>query len=389
MSVFFRNYSPTGSIIMSRKDDSILETQAIFTIDVLKQLIVSEDKIVFSPYSLTLALAMCYLGARGKTETDFKKLLSPYSEKREYFRMLKNSIEDVQKNSCNLSSIFIANRIFLQNNYTVKEKFKDDIENYLSASFENLDFNDGVKSAKIINDFISNATNNKIRNAVGPNYFPKNTRAIITNALYFKSQWDSVFSEPDTVDGQFYITKNERKNVKMMNKTSLFLYGDNNNFHIVKIPYHNYDSEFILILPKERNKLHSLLREMERNSFFNIIRPAYSGKEVVLTIPKFKVESLLEMKKILTMIGLVSPFNINADFTRVTSIEEFWVEDIAHTVFVDVNEKGTEAGAATIIRARGGGSLPKKPERIIIKADHPFLYVIVNKEKILFSGVYQ
>uniref|UniRef100_A0A0N5CH51 SERPIN domain-containing protein n=1 Tax=Strongyloides papillosus TaxID=174720 RepID=A0A0N5CH51_STREA len=373
---------------MSTKNDAILETQAIFTIDVLKQLILSEDEIVFSPYSLTLALAMCYVGARGKTETEFNKLLSPYSEKEEYFRMLKNSIEDVHKNSCNLGSISVANRIFLQNDYAVEEKFKNDIENYLAASFENVDFNDGEKSAKIINDFISNATNHKIKNLIRPNSFSTYTRAIITNALYFKCQWNQIFCEQLTVDDEFYITKSEKKIVKMMNRKSLSLYGSNNNFHIVKLPYIRTDIEFVLILPKERNKLHSLLRKMDRNSFINVIRPTYSQKEVILTMPKFRTEATCNMKSVLNKMGLVLPFNETANFTGITSAEKIWVEDVFHKVFIDVNEKGTEAAAATIIRLSGGGRLPEM-EKIIVKADHPFLYVILNKEKILFSGIYQ
>uniref|UniRef100_A0A0N5CH52 SERPIN domain-containing protein n=1 Tax=Strongyloides papillosus TaxID=174720 RepID=A0A0N5CH52_STREA len=373
---------------MSKEQDGILEAQANLTIDALKHILTSKDAIVLSPYSLILSMAISYIGARGETETEFKNLLSPHAGKEEYCRMLKNSIDGIHNDLYGRYGIYIANRIFLQNDYAVEEKFKYDIKNYLAASLENLDFNDREKSVKIINDFISNATNHKIKNLIRPNSFSMDTRAIIISALYFKCQWNQIFCERLTVDDEFHITKSEKKIVKMMNNRSLLIYGGDNDFHAVKMQYWNC-TEFFLILPKEKNKLHSLLKKMDGKGLLKLINSANCYKSVILSMPKFKVESSHNMKNVLTKMGLSTPFNENANFTGITSTEEIWVDDIIQKVFIDVNEKGTEAAAAVILSISGCGSLKEYQEEVIVKADHPFLYVILNKEKILFCGVYQ
>uniref|UniRef100_A0A0N5CH49 SERPIN domain-containing protein n=1 Tax=Strongyloides papillosus TaxID=174720 RepID=A0A0N5CH49_STREA len=374
---------------MSMEHDNILEAQANFTINILNQIFTSSDGVAFSPYSLTLALAMCYIGTCGNTEIEFKNLLSPFIEKVEYCKMLKNSIGNVYNDSDGVSNIYIANRLFIQNDYVVKEKFKNDIENYLSATFENVNFSDPVVSAETINNFISNATHQKIKDLIKSNSISMDTKAIITNALYFKSQWKKKFNEFLTIDDEFYITNNEKKIVKMMSKATSLLYGGNKNFHIVKIPYTHSGSEFILILPKERNKLHSLLKKMDGKSLLKLIESTYYYKDVILTMPKFKVESSYSMKKVLTKMGLVTPFNENANFTGMTSTDKIKIDDVIHKVFVDVNEEGTEAAAATAIFMVGYSAPVSKNDEIIVKADHPFLYIILDNEKILFSGVYQ
>uniref|UniRef100_A0A0N5CH50 SERPIN domain-containing protein n=1 Tax=Strongyloides papillosus TaxID=174720 RepID=A0A0N5CH50_STREA len=372
----------------STEQNDTLEAQANFTIDALKYILTPKDAVVFSPYSLILSMAIGYIGARGRTEAEYKNLLSPYTKKEEYCRILENSIDDILHDSNESRSIYIANGIFIKNGYIIKEKFKDDIRIYLTATFESTNFSDPEKSAKIINDFISNATNHEIKDLVKPNSISMNTKSILINALYFKSQWKLLFDESLTTDEEFYITSNEKKIVKMMNITSLFSYGGDNDFHVVQKSYWNYDNKFILILPKERNNLHSLLKKMDGKGLLKLIKSANCCEEVIFSMPKFRVESTHNMKSILTKMGLVTPFNENANFTGITSTGKFWVEDASQKVLVDVNEKGTEVVAVTNIPC-GGYSPNKDREKIIVKADHPFLYIILKNEEILFIGVYQ
>uniref|UniRef100_A0A0N5BJ72 SERPIN domain-containing protein n=1 Tax=Strongyloides papillosus TaxID=174720 RepID=A0A0N5BJ72_STREA len=365
-----------------------LQTQASFTINSLNLIINSSQDVSFSPYSLISALAMCYIGAGGQTEREFKKLLSPNMDKTEYFNLLENSVNSIGLTSTNETNIYVANRIFLQNDYIMDEKFKKDVEKYLKASTQNLNFSDTTNSAKIINDFISNATHDKIKDLISPSDINSLTTAILTNALYFKSHWQDKFNKNLTKNDTFFTTESKNKTVEMMNKKGKFLYGNDEHFHIVKIPYTNNNITFALILPRNRNELRSRLEKLNSTNLLNLIHST-DRRSVNFSMPKFKTESTHKLKESLSKMGLNTAFSSSANFSSMSPTNNLYIDNVIQKVYVDVNEEGTEAAAATgaIMVMK---SLPIEfMEEITVRADHPFLYLILHKEDILFCGIYQ
>ncbi|CEF69914.1 Serpin domain-containing protein [Strongyloides ratti] len=368
--------------------NNTLNSQFNFTINALNLMINSNEAISISPYSLILALTMCYIGAGGKTEIEFSNLLSSHMEKTKYCNFIKKSIDDIYLSSINNTDIYIANRLFIQNRYKIKDNFKNETKEYLNATFESVNFGNPTVSAKKINDFISNATHQKIKNLINPNNINPSTVAVLTNALYFKSQWKEKFDEDLTTDEDFFITKTEKKRVKMMNKNRKLLYNSNENFHVVKLPYLDNNSAFILVLPKEKNKLQSLLSSIKSNDFYNIINST-TQTNLIFSMPKFIAESSHSWKEPLIKMGLVTAFDDRANFSLISSGNNLKIDNVLQKVYIDVNEEGTEAAAATGIIVAFKSSSIDLDEKIVVRADHPFLYFILHNENILFGGVYQ
>uniref|UniRef100_A0A0K0E2X0 SERPIN domain-containing protein n=1 Tax=Strongyloides stercoralis TaxID=6248 RepID=A0A0K0E2X0_STRER len=365
-----------------------LSSQVNFTIGALNQIISSNQNVAFSPYSLTLALAMCYIGAGGTTEIEFKKLLSPYMEKKEYLEFLNTSISTINLSSTNNTSIYIAEKLFVKSGYKVNKKFKKEVKKYLKATTENVDFSDSTNSVKKINNFISNATYGKINDLISSNDINSLTRVVLTNALFFKSQWKEKFDKMLTTNEDFYTTSTKKKSVEMLNKQGKLLYGSNENFHAIKIPYSNINSSFFLILPKERNMLYSLLNTFNSNVFLNLTH-SIKRQSVDFSMPKFKVESSQSWKDPLIKMGLTSAFDDSANFSFMSSKNNLKIDAVLQKVYVDVNEEGTEAAAATGVIIGFKSSLIHTEVPIVVKADHPFLYFILYNNNILFSGLYQ
>uniref|UniRef100_A0A0N4ZM24 SERPIN domain-containing protein n=1 Tax=Parastrongyloides trichosuri TaxID=131310 RepID=A0A0N4ZM24_PARTI len=364
-----------------------LEAQAAFTINVFNQIFNSNTSVAFSPYSLTLALAMCYVGAGGKTEEEFKNLLSPKMKRNEFCQYLENSIHNISEPSTNGSNIFIGNKLFVQNNFTLNDTYKKEIKQYFNGDIDNVDFGDAATSAKQINDYISNVTHNKIKDLISSSAITPLTQTILTNAIYFKNSWKEEFLKELTSEDDFYSEPNTTKKVDMMSKFGKMIYGGDSNCHVVKIPYADNRSSFVLVLPREKNTLNEFIKTLTPQKFLVLLHST-SHKKVNLYMPKFKVESTHELNEPLKKIGLIDAFSSNANFSKISSSNHLSIDKVIQKVYVDVNEEGTEAAASTAIMMVMK-SAPMMEERpIVVRANHPFLYFILNDEQILFNGVY-
>jgi serpin B len=337
--------------------------------------------VVVSPISVQIAVSMAYMGATGETEDEMKKSLK-------YSGYDKNSVSDsfkrVIKELESSEGLKIANKIYVQNGYTIKPKFNEIVAKKFKSAVENIDFVKNVEAANEINQWVESKTNNKIKNLIDPNMLNGKTRMAILNAVHFKKAWVKEFYGGK---GSFYVAPGKTVQVDFMKDTTYHKYGAlaGLNAHAIEIPLEDYDFKFYIILPDSKDglaDLESKLHQVNLNEALSSLRSEY----VKLEIPKFKIENKIDLKQVLQNLGMQRMFTSKAEFGELLeSGEDILVSDVLQKAFIDVNEHGIEAAAATAVLMVLGPSRPPPKEQLFV-ADHPFLFVLKSENYNIFMG---
>jgi serpin B len=355
-----------------------------FAIDLYSELGKNEQKNEFySPYSMFAALGMTYEGARGQTADEMKQVFHfPESNVlRPNFAAAYNEINKKGK-EYRLST---GNALWVQQDYPLLQDYLTTVEGYYGGKAANVDFiRETEKSRQTINTFIEEQTNGKIKDLLEPGVLDASTRLVLTNAVYFKGTWEWEFDKSDTEDRDFTTNTGEVLQVPMMSmkpEEPRFNYVENDDLEILELPYKGDDISMLVILPKENidaldlNKLYEWKREMQETKLDGIY------------LPKFKFETKYIMNDALSSIGMPTAFSGGADFSGITGNRDLYIAAVIHQAYVEVDEEGTEAAAATAVVMKetviGPGAEP-----VIFNADHPFVFVIQQKStgNILFMG---
>nr|XP_013012529.1 serpin B4-like [Cavia porcellus] len=282
-----------------------------------------------------------------------------------------------------------ANKIYKENSFQFLQEYVDNIKKFYLADVESVDFQtDAEGSRKKINTWVEKETHDKIRNLFPSGSLTSDTKLVLVNAIYFKGQWSLKFREEDTVEGKFWLNKDVSKTVKMMNQRNSLNFASLEDVQakILEIPYKKGALSMIVLLPNEIDGLKKLEDEltaeklMEWTSLQNM-----SPTEVDLQLPKFKLEESYSLKPMLEDMGMVKSFTPQtADLSGISRDEGLAVSAFVHKSFVNVNEEGTEAAAAT----GGMVSTTSIPMYQDFHCDHPFLFFIKQNENnnILFFG---
>ncbi len=358
----------------------------------LQNVLSSDDRnLVVSPFSLSCALAMTLYGSRGNSGAELSKVLfghqidvNNYQSMVQEFQSLID--KSLKSNSNVLSS---ANFIYSHKEYPILPDFSQTIEKYFSAKSQVLDFIYGnAEAIKTINEDISRATNGKI-----PTLFESidtNTKMILANAVYFKGLWKSQFKSDLTQLDKFTTNSKQEVEVEMMfqNAKFPFAYSEQLNCKAIELGYEKSNIVMIVLLPDEDNSLKQLKANLNVESFDNLLNRLHSQK-VELSLPKFKLESTLQLIPVLGKLGIKDIFDPKvANFSGITNDPlGLFVGDIIQKAVIEVNEEGTEAAAAT-----GVAFLSRSldiPEQFT--ANRPFMFFLMsklekNKNVILFSG---
>jgi len=376
----------TGSVA------SVAVANNTFAIDYYSKLAGQESgNIFFSPFSISSALAMTYEGARGQTAEEMSRVFHfPEDAKvrrNEYANLfsLLNKPESEYKLS-------VANALWVQNDYPFSSDFFNNVEEYYGGKVTNLDFvKNPEKSRVTINTWVEGKTNNKIRDLISDGVLTSDTRLVITNAIYFKGSWVKEFDPKLTKDMAFK-TSRKRTDVPMMQKTdksAIFNYFENNSLQILELPYSGEDLSMVILLPKKDDPttLERMLSAEELSSW----QKEVENRQVEVYLPRFKFETKYMMANDLKEMGMPTAFTNMADFSGMVSGEQgrLKIDAVIHQAFVDVNEEGTEAAAATAVVGVGYSSKPLIPPKIpVFKADHPFIFLIRENStgSILFMG---
>jgi len=359
-----------------------------FGIDLYKKLITEERGNIFiSPYSISSALAMTYAGARGNTEKQMAKVL--------YFNLPQ---EDIHKAFSSLNAYFnrpnksyqlaIANSLWGQANYPFQKEFINLLNKYYEAGFNEVDFvneENREKARLTINKWVEDKTNNKIKELIHPEDISALTRLILVNAIYFKGKWQNQFDTKETRDMPFNLENKKKVNVPMMHQEGKFNYTEDEKVQVLELPYSENELSMVIFLPKESISLSDFEKELSIERV-NKLLSNLSQEKVDVYIPKFKMEKRYILNKMLIDLGMSDAFDMMlADFSGMTGSKDLYISKVIHQSFIEVNEEGTEAAAATAVIMSGKSIAPMIIE---FKADRPFLFIIrdIKTNTILFIG---
>ena len=341
--------------------------------------------IFFSPFSVSSALAMVYAGAKGNTKTEMRNVLKLDSVNKSVhagFRQLFKQFNDPSNNY----TLSVANAFFGNRGYPFLRKYVNLVTKYYYALVKNMDFEGNREASRqFINDWVANSTNNKITNLLSPGSILASTVAVLVNTVYFKGLWKTPFEFKHTHTSTFHLTAAKNVKTKMMNLDGKkFKYAEVSNLDckILELPYVGDEVSMYILLPNTVDGLAAL--ETELTSIrFNYAISLMKKVKLGLAIPKFHMTLTLQMKKMLMAMGMKDVFG-KADLSGIDGTLDLFVSKVIHKAYIDVNEEGTEAAAATAVMIGRSSVRFKK----VFKANHPFLFFIREKVtgSILFSG---
>jgi serpin B len=346
-----------------------------------------EGNIFFSPYSISVALAMTYEGARGQTAKEIQAVFHfPEAEdiRRPGFARIYNEINKKNKKY----ELHTANALWAQKDYLFLDTYFIVTEKYYGGKVRNVDFEkESEKSRQMINAWVKDQTRNRIKDLISkkPRIIDKLTTLVITNAIYFKGKWVLQFDRSRTREADFRVSPTKVVKVPMMSlsgEKAKFNYAETEDLQILEMPYEGEELSMLVLLPKEDNlaKLEQSL-DLEK---LNKWRDMLQERKVDVYMPKFKLEIKYFMEKALKEMGMPSAFIYHkADFSGMTGRRDLFISRVIHQAFVEVNEEGTEAAGATAVIIKKGVVMPT-----IFRADHPFIFIIQERKtgNIFFMG---
>uniref|UniRef100_A0A8C3WEM1 Serpin domain-containing protein n=1 Tax=Catagonus wagneri TaxID=51154 RepID=A0A8C3WEM1_9CETA len=380
----------------------ILHIESIigFAVDLFQQIRRSkEGNIFYSPLSIMSALAMTYLGSRGYTASEIRKVLhlKELTENAEevtadlagnVHRQFQKLLTELNKPT-DAYELNVANRLYGEKEFSFLQDYLDNIKKFYLASVESVDFiNAAEESRKMINSWVEIQTKGKIKNLFPKNALDSSTTLVLVNAVYFKGQWQQKFKEENTSEEKFWLNKNTSKSVQMMKQTNVFKFASLENMHVqmLEIPYKGQELSMLLLLPNEVDGLQKLedgltaKKLIEWTSSQNM-----KERRVNLHLPRFKVEESYELSGTLEALQMVSAFSSkDANFSGMAGKHGLVISNVVHKSFVEVTEEGTEAAAATGI----GIGVTSVQLDYHFHCDHPFLFFIRHNKtnSILFCG---
>lgn len=357
-----------------------------FAFDLYAKYKSKEGNIFFSPYSISTALAMTYEGARGKTQEEIQAVFHfPIDDnaRRNAFAEIYYEINKKDKDY----TLSTANALWAEKDYQFLPEYFNLIDKYYGGKVTNLNFVREPEASRLtINNWVEEHTNNRIKDLISPGAISDLTRLILTNAVYFKGKWFKEFDPELTKEEDFKVTPGRSINVQMMNLSTKGLsYFENDQLQILELPYEGEDLSMVILLPKSSDLKN--LEESLTTEKLSEWRKGLYEREVKVYIPKFKFESKYFMAGDLTAMGMPTAFDPTADFSGMTGQKDLFISQVIHQAFVEVNEEGTEAAAATAVGMYLKAiAIPEDSK--IFKADHPFIFIIEERKtgNILFLG---
>jgi serpin B len=370
---------------------TLVDGNTAFALDLYRELRAEEGNIFYSPYSLSVALAMTYAGARGETEQQMADALSFYlSQDRLHpaFNYLDQELasrgEGAEGKDEEGFRLNIVNDIWGQRDFTFLPDFLDTLAENYGAGLRILDFIGEPEASRIaINDYISEQTEEKIQDLIPEGLIDIMTRLVLTNAIYFNAAWQYPFSEEMTSDGIFHLPDGGEVTVPMMHQAESFGYTEGDGYQAVELKYDGEELSMVILLPGS-GQFSNLEQSLDAEMLNDII-DSLELKHVELTLPKWEYESSFRLKETLKAMGMPAAFSSAADFSGMTGQPELYIDEVVHKAFVSVDEAGTEAAAASAVIMK----LTAMPtDTAVFTADRPFIYFIRDIETgaILFLG---
>lgn len=348
---------------------------------------------VFAPFSISTALAMTYMGARGNTAKQIEDTLS-LPTPTEVDESIHKEIKVHNANLIGRSDVYVlkmANRLYSQKKFEFQPEFLNATRKFYNAMLEALDFAGHPEEARAaINSWVEELTERRIQDLISPGALTADTRLVLVNALYFKGEWVHQFKKTATSEHPFYLTESTSTNVPLMIQTDNFEFYHDKHLQckILQMKFKQHKLEMMFMLPDSIEGLDDL----ESNLSSEVIQGWYAeakSAKVRVMLPKFKFTQDFSLVQNLKDIGISDLFSSSADLSGISEKDDLFVSDVVHKAFLEINEDGCEAAAATAVVMRcKKRSLKSQPEPKMFKADHPFLFLIHSIESgaIVFMG---
>nr|CAR85748.1 serpin 8 [Branchiostoma lanceolatum] len=343
-----------------------------------------------SPLSISTALAMTYLAAKGKTAEQMGKTM--HFDDLSELTLHKTFAELTETTSTNTTAytLSMANRLFVQEDFNLLQTYVDGMKQHYGAEAGRVNFGDTKVASDMINNWVEEKTRQKIQDLISEDMLSELTRLVLINAIYFKAKWNDEFDPFDTQDRPFFKTEEDSVDVPMMHREGHFnlVIDPEVGCSVLELPYKEKDLSMLVIVPTEKEGLGQVEDQvtMETLQGWN---NKMVNKLAFVYLPKFKLEYAVTLTDHLKQMGMEDLFDATlADLSGLTGSKDLYVSDVVHKAFVEVYEKGSEAAAATgvIAVAKSGTFYPEPPP--VIRADRPFLFLIRDNrnDSILFIG---
>jgi serpin B len=366
-----------------------------FALDLYAQLRGQDGNLFFSPYSISTALAMTRAGAKGDTAAQMDKTLH-FTLGQDILHAAFGALaKEVNGDAAQPSDkkrgyqLSTANALWGQKGYPFKPDFLKLTKDNYGAGLNNVDFIGATEQARqTINSWVEKQTQDKIKDLIPPDGLTVDTRLVLTNAIYFKGDWASQFKKDATKNEPFHVAADKKIDAPLMHQTGDYGYLDGGTFQALEMPYAGKDLSMVVLLPKKVDGLPDLEKDLTADKLAGWIGKIHT-QEVIVTLPKFKTTQQMSMTEVLSKMGMPIAFMPGrADFSGIADAKEpLFISDVFHKAFIDVNEEGTEAAAATAV-AIATESARVEPPTPEFRADHPFVFLIRDKRSnsILFFG---
>lgn len=370
---------------------SLADGNTAFAFTLYQSLKKADGNFFYSPYSISEALAMTYGGARGTTEKQMAETLQfllAQSQLHPAFNKLDQELakrgQGAQGKDGKGFRLNVVNAIWGQQDYNFQSAYLDLLAQNYGAGLRVLDFKKSPEpSRQTINQWVSDQTEQRIKDLLPQGSISPITRLVLTNAIYFNAAWLNPFEKSATASGPFHLLTGTDVSVSMMKQTKSYGFASGDSYQAVEIPYDGRELSMVVLLPKS-GRFSSFESALTGQQVQTIIR-SLKSQSVNLTMPKFKFDSQFGLKPMLSAMGMPVAFTDEADFSGMNGRRDLTITDVFHKAFVSVDEDGTEAAAATGVVV-GVTSAPLEPVQVTL--DRPFIFLIrdIQTGAILFVG---
>ncbi len=380
-----RPSAPQGDI------QTLVDGDNAFAFDLYHSLRSQDGNLIFSPFSISLALGMTYAGASGATESQMAQTLHfklPQNQLHPAFNALDLTLEQKPANANKDQAplqLSIANAVWAEQTYPFLPGFLDTLALNYGAGIHQSDFINQPEAVRNeINGWVAGQTNNKIKNLIPAGTFNSDTRMTLVNAIYFKADWLDQFDANSTLDAPFHLLDGSTAKVPTMNQALQASYASGDGWQMIELPYAGGTAAMDILVPDAGR-----FEAVDSSLNFETVSAMLGGLKstsVALALPKFKFDSSFGLADQLASLGMTDAFNPDlADFSGMTGKTDLFISAIIHKAFVAVDEKGTEAAAATAIIMETAGAMMMK---VNLTVDRPFIFIIrdLKSGQILFMG---
>ena len=381
-------FSSSAFVIGQTDAEALIQGNSAFAVALYQKLCESGDgNVFFSPYSISTALAMTYAGARGNTEKEMAETLRfSLGQNRLHpaFAQVEAGLKKIQETG-NVK-LGVANSLWPEKSYVFRDDYIDLILKNYGVSITPLDYVQAFGASRItINNWVADKTQGKITDLLSPPDITNLTRLVLVNAIYFKGNWKHQFKAEKTKKSPFHLSPQKFIQVPMMTQEESFRHADLEFFDMLELPYAGGELSMLVMLPKTHDDLTKLGVSLSSE---NLIRwkERLGMKKVLVSLPKFKTTCRFRLNETLEAMGMIDAFAPrNADFSGMDESNGLYISAVIHKAFVDVNEEGTEAAAATAV-VMNLRSIPAPP--VVVRVDRPFIFLIQENAtgSILFMG---